>query len=300
MPLLSRAEYEWRLCSRTLALGRRTVVMGILNVTPDSFSDGGHFYSPQNAPERALAQALRMLEEGADILDVGGESTRPNAAPVAAEEEQARVLPAIEAILQARPQALLSVDTFHSSTARYAVAAGVEIVNDVSGHLWDAAMSRACAELGCGAVLMHARGRPHEWAELSPLAPEKIVPLVMTGLRERVDRAVGAGVLRPRVVIDPGFGFGKRGEENYVLLRRLEELRQLDLPLMVGISRKGFLGRSVAARFGGAEIAAMDRLHASNAANVAAILAGAHIIRVHDVRPAVEAAAVADDILAAL
>jgi len=300
MSLMRRAEYEWRLRSRTLALGRRTLVMGILNVTPDSFSDGGHFYSPQNAPERALTQALRMLDDGAEILDVGGESTRPNAAPLSAEEEQARVLPAIEAILKERPGVVLSIDTFHAATARCAVEAGVEIVNDVSGGLWEDAMSSTCASLQCGAVVMHTRGTPREWRDLPALAPEEVVPLVVSGLRERLDAAVAAGLLRERILLDPGFGFGKRGEENYPLLAGLEELRQLDLPLMVGVSRKGFLGQSIARRIGGAEIAAGDRLHASVAASVAAILAGVHIVRMHDVRPAVEAAAVADDILAAL
>ena len=297
---MRRAEYEWRLRTRSLALGPRTVVMGILNVTPDSFSDGGHFYTPQHAPERALVKALRMLAEGADVLDVGGESTRPNAAPVTAEEEQARVLPVIEAVLRERPQAVLSVDTFHSSTARCAVAAGAEIVNDVSGGAWDSNMPNACAELGCGAVLMHARGRPTEWRDLPPLPHDQVMPLVVAGLARQLMQAMDAGVERERVVLDPGFGFGKRGEENYVLLARLEELQQLDLPVLVGISRKGFLAQSVARRFPIEEIPVSERLHGSNAANVAAILAGAHVIRVHDVRAAVEAAVVADDILAAL
>ena len=298
MPLRRRAEYQWLLRTRSLALGQRTVVMGVLNVTPDSFSDGGHFYSPQNAPERALAQAVRMLDEGADLLDVGGESTRPNAAPVAPEEEQARVLPVIEAILKERPGTLLSVDTFHSATARCAVMAGVEIVNDVSGHQWDPEMSGVCAELRCGAVLMHARGGPREWHRLPTLSTGEVVPLVIAGLEEQLRDTLASGVLRERIVLDPGFGFGKRGEENYTLLARAEELRRFDLPLLVGISRKGFLAQSLARRLGGLEIAAGERLHASNAANVAAILAGVHIIRVHEVRPAVEASAVADDILA--
>jgi dihydropteroate synthase len=296
MPFIRRVEYDWHLRTRSLTLGRRTAVMGILNVTPDSFSDGGHFYSPQDAPERALAQAHRMLADGADILDVGGESTRPNAAPLSSEEEQARVLPVIDAILKERPGAVLSIDTFHAATARRAIEAGVEIVNDVSGHLWDRAMSSTCASLHCGAVVMHTRGNPREWHDLPSLAPEEVVPLVTAGLRERLESAVAADELRDRIVLDPGFGFGKRGEENYPLLARLEALRQFDRPLMVGVSRKRFLAQSVARRLQ-VEISTGDRLHATLAANVAAILSGAHIIRVHDVRPAVEAAAVADDIL---
>ena len=300
MPFTPRSRYDWRLRTRTLPLGRRTVVMGILNVTPDSFSDGGHFYSPEDAPEKALAQALRMLEEGADIIDVGGESTRPNAVPLSADEEQARVLPAIEAILKERPDAVVSIDTFHAATARYAVGAGAEIVNDVSGHLWDREMSSACAALGCGAVLMHTRGSPREWAGLPSLQPEEVLPLVMGGLEERVKTALSAGVERERIVIDPGFGFGKRLGENYPLLAWIDALRRLDLPLMAGLSRKGFLAHTLAPLRNGDSIAMSDRVHATCAANVAAILAGAHLVRVHDVRPAVEAAAIADQILMAL
>src|SRR5271170_1582160 len=160
MPFAARTHHDWRLRTRTLPLGRRTLIMGILNVTPDSFSDGGLFYSPQHAPQRALAQALKLLGEGADILDIGGESTRPNATPLSAEEEQSRILPVIELLLQQRPETILSIDTTHASTARRAIEAGAEIINDVSGHLWDPGMSTACAELGCGTILMHTRGRP--------------------------------------------------------------------------------------------------------------------------------------------
>src|SRR6266702_1701314 len=167
MPFVTRPRFDWHLRTRTLPLGQRTLIMGILNITPDSFSDGGHFYTPEDAPDRAVAQALQMLDEGADILDIGGESTRPNATPLPPGEEQSRILPVIEAILKAKPEAILepiiSVDTFHASTARLTIEAGAEIINDVSGHLWDPAMSAPCASLACGAVLMHTRGRPHEW-----------------------------------------------------------------------------------------------------------------------------------------
>ncbi len=300
MPLTRRTEYDWHLRTRTLALGRRTTVMGILNVTPDSFSDGGHFYTPQHAPQRALMQALRMLEEGAGILDIGGESTRPNAAPLSAEEEQARVLPVIEAILQERPGTVLSIDTFHANTARYAIEAGAEIVNDVSGHLWDPEMSNICVELCCGAVLMHARGRPQEWRDLPPLAPEEVLPLVLAGLEQRLKAATGPGIKREQIVLDPGFGFGKLLDENYPLLARLDALHQFNLPVMVGVSRKGFLAHTLVIAAAGVDHLPNDRLHAGNAANVAAILAGVHIIRTHDVGPAVEAAAIADRILAAV
>ena len=279
--------------------------MGILNITPDSFSDGGHFYTPQAAPDRAVAQALQMLQEGADILDIGGESTRPNATPLSAEDEQTRILPAIEAILKAQPNAVLSVDTFHATTARRAIEAGAEIVNDVSGLLWDPAMGNTCASLACGAVLMHARGRPHEWPHLPPLAPTEVVPLVLTGLKATLDTAVDAGISHNQIVLDPGLGFGKRFDENYSLLAHLEDLNALNQPILVGASRKGFLGHTLAEHPSLAALHAnippgQARLHATTAANVAAIFGGAHILRVHDVRPAVEAAAIADRILTAI
>src|ERR1700733_8754624 len=192
MPFTTRSHHDWRLRIRSLELGRRTLIMGILNVTPDSFSDGGHFYSPEHAPERALAQAFTMLDEGADILDIGGESTRPNATPLTADEEQSRILPVIAAILQQRPDTILSIDTFHAATARHAIEAGAEIVNDVSGHLWDASMSTTCATLGCGTVLMHTRGRPQEWPNLPPLTPEKVLPLVLAELADRLEFALAA------------------------------------------------------------------------------------------------------------
>jgi len=306
MPFTPRSHHDWHLRTRTIALGERTIVMGILNVTPDSFSDGGLFYSPRHAPERALEQALKMLDEGATILDIGGESTRPNATPLTTDEEQSRILPAIESILKEKPDTILSVDTFHAATARHAIEAGAEIVNDVSGHLWDPDMSVTCAQLGCGAVLMHTRGRPHEWPNFPSLAPHEVLPLVLTELADRLAAATTAGIQHDKIVLDPGFGFGKRLDENYPLLAHLSELRQFNLPILVGVSRKGFLAHTLAQSpslsilLDGATPSMEDRLHATTAANVAAILSGAHIIRTHDVRPAVEAAAIADQTLAAL
>jgi dihydropteroate synthase len=300
MPLLPRPRFDWSLRTRTLPLGQRTLVMGILNITPDSFSDGGHFYTPSHAPERALAQALQMLDEGARILDIGGESTRPNATALSADEEQARVLPVIESILRERPEAILSIDTHHATTAALAVEAGVEIVNDVSGHLWDTMMSKTCAQLGCGTVLMHTRGRPRDWADQLPIPPQEVLPLVLNGLTERIEAATVAGIARNRIILDPGFGFGKRLGENYPLLASLERLQSLGLPILAGTSRKSFLGNALALLYEGTPPPAEARLYATTAANVAAILAGAHVIRTHDVRPAAEAAAVADHILAAV
>lgn len=300
MPLTARPRFDWSLRTRTLALGQHTLIMGILNVTPDSFSDGGHFYSPEHAPERALAQAHKMLDEGAHILDIGGESTRPNAIPLSAEEEQSRILPVIEAILGQRPEAILSIDTHHASTAVCAVEAGVEIVNDVSGHLWDATMTKNCVQLGCGTVLMHTRGRPRDWREQPPIASEEVVPLVIRGLKERIEAATSAGIVRSRIVLDPGFGFGKRLDENYPLIARLDQLQQLNLPILAGVSRKSFLAQALAPLYEETLPPPEARLHATTAAHVTAILNGAHVIRTHDVLPAVEAAAITDRILAAV
>jgi dihydropteroate synthase len=285
--------------------------MGILNVTPDSFSDGGRFL----APETALDQALRMLDEGADLLDLGGESTRPTSTPITPDEEQSRVLPVLDAILRHRPDAILSIDTYHAATARRAIDAGAEIVNDVSGMLWDtsgeagdSAMATTIADLRCGAVLMHTRGRPADWPSLPPLPPAEILPLVLTGLRHSLDLAHAAGIPTDQIVLDPGFGFGKLGTENYTLLAHLADLHQLGLPLLSGISRKGFLAQTIAKAIAALNQPAAGpnqpippeaRATATQAANVASILAGAHILRVHDVRATRESAAIADAILAA-
>jgi dihydropteroate synthase len=297
MPFAVRTHFEWRLRTRTLQLGSRTLVMGILNVTPDSFSDGG-MWLDGNA---ALAHGLEMLDDGADIIDVGGESTRPNAEAVSAAEEQARVMPVLRAILAARPDAILSIDTYHAETARMAVEAGAEIVNDVSGHLWDPEMAAVCMELGCGAVLMHTRGRPTEWRGLPPLAEEEVVPIVMKGLEARAREAIAAGVARESIVLDPGFGFGKAFEENFPLLLHFEELQTLGFPLMAGVSRKGFLRRAMVEReVRGALLGKFHALRAATtAANTAAILGGAHILRVHNADAAQAASAVVDRILGA-
>jgi dihydropteroate synthase len=295
MAFAPRTPFDWRLRTRTLALGPRTLLMGILNVTPDSFSDGGHFASSS----AALEQALRLLDEGADILDLGGESTRPNAAPLSPEEEQRRVLPVLEAILKSRPETIVSIDTFHASTARMAIEAGAEIVNDVSGHTWDRAMSATCASLRCGVILMHARGKPHEWATLPALPAIAVMPVILTGLRDALLAARTAGVAADHIVLDPGFGFGKRGDENYVIHTLLDQLHQFGLPILAATSRKGFLGKTLAPLNHGQPAPVDARLNATLASNVAAILAGAHILRVHDVKAAAEAAAIADAILVA-
>ena len=190
----------------------------------------------------------------------------------------------------------MSIDTFHAAHRRLAIAAGAEIVNDVSGHTWDPAMSATCAALNCGVVLMHTRGRPHEWTTQPPLPSIAVMPVILTGLRDSLLAARSASIAADRIVLDPGFGFGKRGDENYVIHALLQQLHQFGLPILVGASRKSFLTQT-AARAGALDF--QTTLHTTIASNVAAILAGAHILRVHDVRPAVEAAAIADAILLA-
>lgn len=287
-----RSVFQWNLGARTLELGKRTLIMGIVNVTPDSFSDGGLYLDS----ETAIAHALGLLDDGADIVDVGGESTRPGAkAAVSAEEELRRVLPVITALNKQRPKALISIDTYKASVARAAVANGAEIVNDVSGLRWDLQMAKTVAELKCGVVLMHMRGRPEEWRNLP--APSDVVLLVKRELREWVEAAVLAGVRRERIAVDPGFGFGKNFEQNYPLLARFQELQSLGFPLVAGTSRKSFIGRMLAKD--GKDAAVADRLYGNLAAQTALILKGAHILRTHDVKAAVEAARVADVILEA-
>src|SRR5271170_122711 len=192
MSFTRRSEFLWRLRTRSLALGVRTLVMGVLNVTPDSFSDGGLYHDADDAVEHGL----RMLDEGADLLDVGGESTRPGLKDgLSAADEQERVLPVIAAILKARPEAVISIDTYKASTAKVAVDAGAEIVNDVSGFLWDGEMAATCAGLDCGVVLMHTRGRPDEWKAQAPLAVDEVLPLVRRELGQCLQAALDAGVL---------------------------------------------------------------------------------------------------------
>ena len=301
-----RPVFEWNIGSRSLLLGKRTLVMGVINVTPDSFSDGGLHFDR----DRAVEYGLRLLEDGADILDVGGESTRPGAAvlpsneaiggetarsqpkkhPVSEQEELQRVIPVIVALKQKRPDAMISVDTYKANVAHAAVEAGAEIVNDVSGFRWDPQMVKTLAGLKCGAVLMHMRGRPEEWRTLPPVSD--IVTLVKRELRAWADAAQIAGVKRERIVLDPGFGFGKSFQENYPLLKRFDELHELRYPLLAGVSGKSFIGRALARNGNDAPVS--DRLYGTLAAETAVILKGAHIVRTHDVRACSDAVRIAD------
>src|SRR6266446_10558695 len=287
-----RAIFQWNIGSRVLELGRRTLIMGVVNVTPDSFSDGGLYLDA----EKAVVRAEQLLDEGATIIDVGGESTRPGASePVSEEEERRRVLPVIRDLKRRRPDAVISVDTYKASVARAAVEDGAEVVNDVSAFRWDpdSKMTKTLAELKVGAVLMHTRGRPEEWRSLPPIGDPVLV--VKRDLRQWAEAATLAGIKRDRLVLDPGFGFGKRFEENYPLLAHFAELQQMGFPLLAGVSRKSFIGRTLARD--GKDAGVAERLYGTLAAETGLILKGAHIIRTHDVRFAVEAARVADAIL---
>ena len=297
LPLLRRPRFLWRVGERDILLGERTLVMGILNCTPDSFSDGGR----HSSVEAAVAHGMAMLEQGADLLDLGAESTRPGATPVTPELEQARLLPVLRHLRRARPEALLAVDTYHATTAVTALAAGADVINDVSGLLWDGAMAHAlaAAEPRPGLVLMHARGTPASWAALPPLVAGAETELVRTGLAEQLAVAVAAGLAPESLVLDPGFGFGKRGEENMALLARLGELHGLRRPLLVGLSRKGFLAGARPPRQPDSGPGSAERLYATVAANTAAVLAGAHVLRVHDITAGCEAATMGDRLLAA-
>lgn len=249
--------------------------MGILNVTPDSFSDGGRHIDARTAIDAGLA----MAEDGADIVDVGGESTRPGADPVSPEMEQDRVLPVIQVL--ARQGILVSVDSRNASTMRAALDAGARIVNDVSGLVHDPLATEAIAASGCPVVLMHMRGTPGTMASLATY--RDVVTEVRSELAQRVEAAIRAGIRPEQIAIDPGIGFAKRAEHAPVLLRGLPVLAELGFPILVGVSRKGFIGGLTG------EIRADRRMPGSLAAGLFAILHGASILRVHDVRETVQA-----------
>ena len=262
----------WRIGSRTLDLTHRGLVMGIVNVTPDSFSDGGRFADPGRAVEHALA----MVADGADILDIGGESTRPGAEPVGEAEELRRVLPVIRA-LRSQSQVLISIDTMKASVARAALDAGADIINDVTGLRGDAAMVRLAAERDCGLVAMHMIGDP----QTMQTAPhyDDVVAEVRSYLNERLRRLTASGIAPERIALDPGFGFGKTLEHNLSLLRHLPQLAIGDRPLLIGVSRKSMIGKVLHST----DMA--DRHWPTIALTAYAREHGARILRVHDVKP---------------
>lgn len=262
--------------------GPGPVLFGILNVTPDSFSDGGDFFDQ----EAAVARAAAMLDEGAHVIDIGGESTRPGSEPVAPDEELRRIIPAIRDILAARPNTPISVDTYHAATAEAALEAGARIVNDVTALRGDERMAKLVAEAGCPVVLMHMLGEP-KTMQRDPRYGD-VVREVRDFLAGRAEHAVGAGVDPGNIVLDPGIGFGKTLEHNLALLDRLDAVVELEFPVLVGASRKGFLGKLT-----GAETAS-ERVAATVATTVLAYERGASLFRVHDVRDNADALAVAD------
>jgi dihydropteroate synthase len=281
---MNRRHFVWKLRDRELLTGERTLIMGVLNVTPDSFSDGGKYLEP----DLAFARAIELEEQGADIIDIGAESTRPGAERVSEAEELRRLVPVLKR-LHGKLAIPISVDTYKSAVAEKALEHGAEIVNDPSGLTFDAQLARVAANHDAALIINHMRGTPETWAKLPPL--KDVIGAIRHDLDAAVHRAVRSGVDRTRIAIDPGLGFGKRREQNAEILARLDELAALEFAIMVGPSRKSFLPQT-------AERPADSLLQCATAAAVtAAILGGAHIVRVHDVaemKPVVE---VADQIL---
>lgn len=269
----------WRCRGREVVCGQKTLIMGVLNATPDSFSDGGMFL----AAEKAVARGLQMVAEGADMIDIGGESTRPGAKPVEPAEEIARTVPVIKK-LRGKTDALISIDTRKAAVARAAVAAGADIINDVSA-LADSGMAAVAAESGAGLVLMHMLGTP-ETMQNNPRYDDVVFD-VRNFLEERTAFAVSRGIAPEQIALDPGIGFGKTDEHNLALLNGIPVLAASGRPVLIGASRKGFIGRLTGK-------APDDRLTGSLAVAGFSILRGAHILRVHDVKESCDAAKLMD------
>jgi dihydropteroate synthase len=280
-----RAKFRLRLPSRTLLLGERTLIMGVLNVTPDSFSDGGRFLKP----DAAVARAMEIERERADILDIGAESTRPGAKPLSADEELRRILPVLKA-LRGKLKIPISVDTQKTEVAQAAISLGAEIVNDISALRFDEQMAEVAARSKVGVILMHMRGEPRAMQK-GPFARD-VMRDVTKGLTDALRRAELAGIGRSQILLDPGIGFGKNYKQNFEILARLPELARLGCPIVVGTSRKAFIGATL-------DGAPVDQREWGTAATVtASVLGGAHIVRVHDVKEMVQVAKLADRIAA--
>ena len=278
---MARKRFEWKLRDQTLILGERTLLVGVLNVTPDSFSDGGKYLDP----DRAFARAIEIEEEGADILDIGAESTRPASTKISEAEELRRLVPVLKR-LQGKLAIPISVDTYKAAVAVKAIEHGAVILNDPTGLTFDPEMARAAANGNAGLILNHMRGTPETWAKLPPL--KDAVRVIGAELDASVHRALRTGMDRKHLVVDPGLGFGKRKEQNAEILAHLREFARLEIPLMVGASRKHFLSKE----------SAIETEFATAAAVTAAILNGAHLVRVHDVKAMKAVAEVADEIAA--
>src|SRR6266568_1805115 len=283
--MFRRKTFRLKLPSRTLVLGERTLIMGVLNVTPDSFSDGGQFLDPARATEHAMA----IQFAGADLVDIGGESTRPGSDEVPASEELDRILPVLEG-LRGHLKIPISVDTRRAAVAELALRAGAEIINDVSGLRNDPRIAEVAAQRRVPLILMHMRGEPGTMQKAS-FARDALRD-VSQGLRRSVSIARRAGVAKSQIILDPGIGFGKSFEQNYELLEKLPQLAKLGYPLLVGTSRKGFLGATLARD--GKPAPPEDRVWGTAATVTASILYGVHVVRVHDVAEMVQVARVAD------
>ncbi len=286
--MIQRKLFRLKLNSRTLVLGERTLVMGVLNVTPDSFSDGGKFLQPESAIEQAFA----IERAGADLLDIGGESTRPGSVETSASEELDRILPVLEA-LRGRLKIPISVDTRRASVAELAIRALAELVNDVSGLRSDPRIAEVAARHRVPLILMHMRGEPRTMQERG--FARDVMKDVMQGLRKSVAVARKAGIAKSQIIVDPGIGFGKSFAQNYELLEKLPQLAKLGYPILVGTSRKGFLGATLARD--GKPAPPEERIWGTAATVTASILSGAHIVRVHDVLEMVQVVRVADCVL---
>ncbi len=278
-----RKLFTWKLKQRELALGERTLIVGVLNVTPDSFSDGAKFLDP----DRAFARAVEMEEQGADIIDIGAESTRPGSSRISAAEELRRLIPVLKR-LQGNLRVPVSVDTYKAEVAERAIELGAEIINDPTGFTFDPLLAKVLIEHDAGVILNHMRGTPETWAKLPPM------PDVMNSIVKDLDASIGrarrSGVDRNRLVIDPGIGFGKRKEQNSEILARLGEMARLELPVLVGPSRKSFLAQSTD----------RETAFATAGAITAAVLGGAHLVRVHDVLETRAVLAIADEVARAI
>jgi dihydropteroate synthase len=277
---MARKQFVWKLKRREILLGDRTALMGVLNVTPDSFSDGGRYLDP----DRAFARAVELEEQGADIIDIGAESTRPGSERIPAAEELRRLIPVLKR-LKDRLGIPIAVDTYKAETAERALELGAEIVNDPSGLTFEPQLARVVSNFDAGLILNHMRGRPETWAKLAPM--QDPMGFILRDLEATVSRARLVGIDKARLVIDPGLGFGKRKDQNSLILGRLGKLGALDFPIMVGPSRKEFLAH-----------ATVEETRFATAAAVAiAALNGAHIVRVHDAREMRAALDVADEVI---
>jgi dihydropteroate synthase len=277
---LSRAHYTIRCRKRTFTLGKQTLLMGVLNVTPDSFSDGGIFFDK----EKAIAHGLKMVEEGADFIDIGGESTRPGSKPLGLDEELRRVIPVIESLAK-DVDVPISIDTYKSAVAKKAIEAGAQIINDISGLHLDPSLSQVAAKEDVPLVLMHIRGNPETMQK--NIHYESLFSEIIQYLKDSIQRAESAGVDPEQIIIDPGIGFGKTVEDNLLILKNLQEFKILGKPLLLGTSRKSFIGKILNADV-------TERLEGTLSTIVVGVLNGAHIIRCHDVIQAKRAIVIAD------